>query len=48
MYRVGEYGYYWSSTEEGGANAYELRYGTTDLGVHPNTKSLGQQVRCVR
>ena len=43
----GGYGYFWSSTPNGGNNAYSLLFGSVNLAVGSNYRGNGQSVRSV-
>jgi len=50
FYYVGNYGYWWSSTEYSAAGAYSrsLRYDSASISRYSNDEELGFSVRCVR
>jgi uncharacterized protein (TIGR02145 family) len=49
LYRVGNYGYYWSGSAYSSSNAFELYFRSSNAGAGDNaSRSNGQPVRCVK
>jgi uncharacterized protein (TIGR02145 family) len=49
FYHVGEYGYWWSATENLTGNAWDrsLNYGSDDVSKYNDSKGRGLSVRCL-
>ncbi|MGV4535846.1 hypothetical protein ACQ1RI_05270, partial [Ornithobacterium rhinotracheale] len=45
---AGSSGNYWSSTQDGSSNAWELRFYSSDSGMSDIYRSYGQPVRCLK
>ena len=48
VYDVGSYGFYWSSTPSGSEDAWDLDFGSGEVGVYGTNRCLGRSVRLVR
>ncbi|MGV4556102.1 FISUMP domain-containing protein, partial [Ornithobacterium rhinotracheale] len=46
--RAGSYGYYWSSTQNGSYNAWELYFYSSNTNMNSISRSYGQPVRCLK
>ncbi|XHT64020.1 FISUMP domain-containing protein [Ornithobacterium rhinotracheale] len=44
----GSYGYYWSSTQDGSRNAWELYFNSSNSLMDYISRSYGQPVRCLK
>ncbi|MGV4518395.1 FISUMP domain-containing protein, partial [Ornithobacterium rhinotracheale] len=45
---AGSSGYYWSSTQDGSGNAWELYFNSSSSGMSDFSRSFGQPVRCLK
>lgn len=43
----GNYGYYWSSTQDGTNHAYEMHLNSSGAGTNTTRRTYGQSVRCI-